>query len=630
MESLNIFIRSIFIDNMVFAFFFGMCSYIAVSKNVKTALGLGLAVTFVMVMTVPLNYLLYEYVLKADVLVPGVDLSFLTFIVFIATIAAFVQLVEMAVEKFSPTLYNQLGIFLPLIAVNCAILGGSLFMQQKVDALEITSLWQSIVYGLGSGLGWWLAIVMMAAIREKTTYSQIPAALRGPGIAFIITGLMGIAFMIFSGIKLESFKRDKKMTLTIIIAIVAFLVITLVLVGLLLFAKAKLTTSGDVTIDINGGEKVLIAESGGTLLSTLANNNVFLPSACGGGGSCGMCKCQVLEGGGELLPTETGFINRKMAKEHWRLGCQVKVKENLKIHVPESVLGVKKWECEVISNRNISTFLKEFVVKLPEGENLKFRSGGYIQIDIPKYDAIKFSDMDIEEPYREDWDKMKMWDLVTKNPEPTFRAYSMANHPAEGNIIMLNIRIATPPFDRATGTFAKVNPGICSSYIFSRKPGDKVTISGPYGEFFLPDNLPATQELVFIGGGAGMAPMRSHIMHLFKTEKTSRPVSFWYGARALKEVPYMDEFLEIQREFPNFKFHLALDRPDPQADAAGVKYTPGFVHNVLYENYLKNHQAPEDNIYLMCGPPMMISSVVKMLDSLGVPSENILYDNFGS
>ena len=327
------------------------------------------------------------------------------------------------------------------------------------------------------------------------------------------------------------------MTLTIIIAIVAFLVITLALVGLLLFAKAKLTTSGDVTIDINGGEKVLIAESGGTLLSTLANNNVFLPSACG---------------------------------------------------------------------------------------------GGYIQIDIPKYDAIKFSDMDIEEPYREDWDKMKMWDLVTKNPEPTFRAYSMANHPAEGNIIMLNIRIATPPFDRATGTFAKVNPGICSSYIFSRKPGDKVTISGPYGEFFLPDNLPATQELVFIGGGAGMAPMRSHIMHLFKTEKTSRPVSFWYGARALKEVPYMDEFLEIQREFPNFKFHLALDRPDPQADAAGVKYTPGFVHNVLYENYLKNHQAPEDNIYLMCGPPMMISSVVKMLDSLGVPSENILYDNFGS
>ena len=406
------------------------------------------------------------------------------------------------------------------------------------------------------------------------------------------------------------------MTLTIIIAIVAFLVITLALVGLLLFAKAKLTTSGDVTIDINGGEKVLIAESGGTLLSTLANNNVFLPSACGGGGSCGMCKCQVLEGGGELLPTETGFINRKMAKEHWRLGCQVKVKENLKIHVPESVLGVKKWECEVISNRNISTFLKEFVVKLPEGENLKFRSGGYIQIDIPKYDAIKFSDMDVDEAYRADWDKFKMWDLVTTNPEATFRAYSMANHPAEGNIIMLNIRIATPPFDRATGTFAKVNPGICSSYIFSRKPGDKVTISGPYGEFFLPDNLPDTQELIFIGGGAGMAPMRSHLMHLFKTEKTKRPVSFWYGARALKEAPYVDEFHAIEKEFPNFKFNLALDRPDPEADAAGVKYTPGFVHNVLYENYLKNHQAPEDCIYLMCGPPMMIASVVKMLDNL--------------
>ena len=269
-------------------------------------------------------------------------------------------------------------------------------------------------------------------------------------------------------------------------------------------------------------------------------------------------------------------------------------------------------------------------MKLPEGENLKFRSGGYIQVDIPKYDRIAFSDMEVDEPFRADWDRMKMWDLVTTNPEPTFRAYSMANHPAEGNIIMLNIRIATPPFDRATGAFMKVNPGICSSYVFSRKPGDKVTISGPYGEFFLPDNLSDTQELIFIGGGAGMAPMRSHLMHLFKTEKTSRRVSFWYGARALKEAPYVDEFRAIERDFPNFSFNLALDRPDPEADAAGEKYTPGFVHNVLYENYLKNHQAPEDCIYLMCGPPMMIASVVKMLDSLGVPSENILYDNFGS
>ena len=409
------------------------------------------------------------------------------------------------------------------------------------------------------------------------------------------------------------------MTTTILIAIAAFLAITLVLVALLLYAKAKLTSSGDVVIDINGGEKVITTESGSTLLSTLANNKVFLPSACGGGGSCGMCKCQVLEGGGDILPTETGFISRKLAKDHWRLGCQVKVKENMKIRVPEAVLGVKKWECTVVSNRNISTFLKEFVVKLPEGENLKFRSGGYIQIDIPKYDAIKFSSMDVDEKF-----------LVATNPEPTFRAYSMANHPAEGNIIMLNIRIATPPFDKATGGFMKVNPGICSSYVFSRKPGDKITISGPYGEFFLPDNLPSTQELIFIGGGAGMAPMRSHLMHLFKTEKTRRPVSFWYGARALKEVPYLDEFHQIEKDFPNFKFNLALDRPDPEADAAGVKYTPGFVHNVLYENYLKNHQAPEDCIYLMCGPPMMIASVVKMLDNLGVPPENILYDNFGS
>ena len=420
------------------------------------------------------------------------------------------------------------------------------------------------------------------------------------------------------------------MILTIIVSIIAFLAVTLLLVALLLFAKAKLTTSGDVTIDINGGERVITAEGGSSLLATLANNQIFLPSACGGGGSCGMCKCQVLEGGGEILPTETGFISRKMQKDHWRLGCQVKVKEDLKIKVPASVLGVKKWECEVVSNRNVSTFIKEFVVKLPEGETLNFRSGGYIQIDIPQYDAIKFSDMDIDEEYREDWDKFKMWDLVTKNPEATFRAYSMANHPAEGNIIMLNIRIATPPFDRVNGGFMKVNPGICSSYIFSRKPGDKVTISGPYGEFFLPDNLPDTQELIFIGGGAGMAPMRSHIMHLFKTEKTNRPVTFWYGARSLKEAFYLEDYAAIEKEFPNFKFHLALDRPDPEADAAGVEYKVGFVHNVLYENYLKNHEEPEGCIYLMCGPPMMVSSVVNMLDSLGVAPESILYDNFGS
>ena len=420
------------------------------------------------------------------------------------------------------------------------------------------------------------------------------------------------------------------MTTTIIVAIVAFLVVTLLLVALLLVAKAKLTSSGDVTIDINDGEKVLTTASGSTLLATLANNNIFLPSACGGGGSCGMCKCQVIDGGGDILPTETGFITRKKQKDHWRLGCQVKVKNDMKIKVPESVLGVKKWDCEVVSNRNISTFIKEFVVKLPEGENLKFRSGGYIQIDIPKYDEIKFSDMVIDEQFRGDWDKFDMWSLVTKNPEPTFRAYSMANHPAEGNIIMLNIRIATPPFDRVNGGFMKVNPGICSSYVFSRKAGDKVTISGPYGEFFLPDNLPDTQELIFIGGGAGMAPMRSHIMHLFKTEKTNRPVSFWYGARALKEAPYMEDFRGIEKDFPNFKFNLALDRPDPEADAAGENYTAGFVHNVLFENYLKNHEEPESCLYLMCGPPMMVASVEKMLDSLGVPKENILYDNFGA
>ncbi len=414
------------------------------------------------------------------------------------------------------------------------------------------------------------------------------------------------------------------MGLSIIIAIVAFLIVTLILVALLLYAKAKLTPSGEVTIDINNGEKVLSVEPGSSLLSTLGNNGVFLPSACGGGGSCGMCKCQVLEGGGDILPTEVNFFTRKQQAEKWRLGCQVKVRENMKIHVSDAVLGVKKWECEVVSNRNVATFIKEFVVKLPEGEHLNFRSGGYIQIDVPKYDEIKFSDFDIEPEFREDWDKMKMWGLVAKNPEATFRAYSMANHPAEGNIIMLNIRIATPPWDRAAGTFMNVNPGICSSYIFSRKPGDKVTISGPYGEFFVKDT---PNEKMFIGGGAGMAPMRSHIFHLFKTEKTDKKVTFWYGARSRREIFYEEQFEEIEKEFPNFEFHIALSEPKKEDNWDGYV---GFIHQVIYDNYLKNHEAPEDIEYYLCGPPMMTAAVNKMLDSLGVPAENIMYDNFGA
>ena len=416
---------------------------------------------------------------------------------------------------------------------------------------------------------------------------------------------------------------------TIIIAVIAIVVVTLILVALLLFVKIKLTPSGTVKISINDGQKEVEVTPGGSLLSTLAEQKIFLPSACGGKGSCGQCKCRVLEGGGTILPTEVGFFSRKQILDHWRLGCQVKVKENLKIVVPESALSVRKWECEVVSNHNVATFIKEFVVKLPEGEHLHFRSGGYIQVDVPAI-TVDYKNIDVDEQYREDWEKMGAFDLKMVNTTPTIRAYSMACYPAEGDIIKLNVRIATPPVDRATRKFLPVNPGICSSYIFSLKPGDKVTISGPYGEFFLPDNLPADQELIFIGGGAGMAPMRSHIMHLFKTEKTTRKVNFFYGARSLKEAFYLEDYHALEKEFPNFKFHLALDRPDPAADAAGVAYTAGFVHTVLYDTYLKNHEAPEDALYLMCGPPMMSSSVVNLLDSLGVPPENILYDNFGA
>ena len=418
------------------------------------------------------------------------------------------------------------------------------------------------------------------------------------------------------------------MTQIIIISVIAFLVVTLILVGLLLFAKAKLTPSGTVKININNGSKELEVAPGSSLLSTLAAEKIFLPSACGGKGSCGQCKCRVTEGGGTILPTEVGFFNKKQITNNWRLGCQVKVKENLSIEVPESALSVKKWECEVISNRNVATFIKEFCVKIPDGETLNYRSGGYIQVDVPAI-TVDYKDIDVDPQFREDWEKMGVFNLKMVNPTPTLRAYSMATYPAEGNIIKLNVRIATPPFDRVKGGFMDVNPGICSSYIYSLKPGDKVMISGPYGEFFIPDNCPNDQEFVFIGGGAGMAPMRSHIMHLFKTEKTNRKVNFFYGARSLKEAFYLEDYAQIEKEFPNFKFHLALDRPDPEADKAGVPYVAGFVHNVLYETYLKNHEAPEDILYLMCGPPMMAQSVVNLLDSLGVPSENILFDNFG-
>ena len=414
-------------------------------------------------------------------------------------------------------------------------------------------------------------------------------------------------------------------TTIVMSGVIVFLIVTLILVGMLLFAKAKLTPKGEVKVDINHGEKELVTEPGSTLLATLGNNKIFLPSACGGKGSCGMCRCQVESGAGSILPTETGFFSYKQQHDNWRLACQVKVKENIEMHIPEEVLGIKKWECEVVSNRNISTFLKEFVVKLPEGENLKFKSGGYIQIDVPAID-VDFKTFDIDEKYKADWERMKMFDLKMHNPEATYRAYSMANSPAEGNIIMLNIRIATPPFDKAIGGFANVNPGICSSYIFSRKPGDKVSISGPYGEFFLRDT---NNEMMFIGGGAGMAPMRSHIFNLFHTMHTDRKVTFWYGARALQEAPYVDEFNKIQEENPNFHWTLALDRPDPVADAAGVAYKPGFVHQVIFETYLKNHENPEDIEYYLCGPPMMISAVTKMLYDLGVPDENVMYDNFG-
>lgn len=412
-------------------------------------------------------------------------------------------------------------------------------------------------------------------------------------------------------------------TLTIYVAVIAFLILVLILVAILLIAKSKLVPSGTVKVSINS-ERDIDTQSGSNLLNVFSENKIFLPSACGGQGNCGMCHCQVVEGGGEILPTEVGFFNRKQIKDNYRLACQVKVKGDMQVEIPQEILGIKKWECEVVSNNNVASFIKEFVVKLPEGEVLDFKSGSYIQIDVPKYD-IKFADMDIDDEYKDEWDKFKLWGLVTKNEEETYRAYSMANHPAEGNIVMLNIRIATPPFDPTTGTWKEgIKPGLCSSYIFSRKPGDKVTVSGPYGDFHI---LDTKREMLYVGGGAGMAPLRSHLLHLFHTLKTTdRKISYWYGARSKREIFYEEDFRAIEREYPNFSFHIALSDPQPEDNWTGYV---GFIHKVIEDNYLSTHEAPEDIEYYMCGPGPMAKAVEKMLWDQGVPREMLMFDDFG-
>jgi len=436
---------------------------------------------------------------------------------------------------------------------------------------------------------------------------------------------------------------------TIVFAVVVFSLVILALSFMLIFARKRLVPQGDVKIVVNGDEEnPLLVKPGASLLSALSDKSVFLPSACGGGGTCAMCECHVDEGGGDVLPTEMNHLTRREAAENKRLACQVKVRQDMRIRIPEEIFGIKKWECEVVSNYNVASFIKEFVVRLPEGENMDFESGGYIQIDVPKIE-VDFKDFDITahprmsdkapDEYQSEWDNFKMWDLKMKNDEEQFRAYSMANHPAEGNIIMLNIRIATPPWDRKNNTWMPVNPGVCSSYVFSQKPGDKVTISGPYGEFFI---KPTKKEMVYIGGGAGMAPLRSHIFHLFHTLKTrDRKVTYWYGGRSKRELFYTQDFREIEQEFDNFNYYLALSdtKVAEEVDNWKVKKSLddkegdgylGFIHQVLYDNYLKDHPEPEEVEYYLCGPPLMLQAAMKMLDELGVPDENIAFDDFGS
>jgi Na+-transporting NADH:ubiquinone oxidoreductase subunit F len=418
----------------------------------------------------------------------------------------------------------------------------------------------------------------------------------------------------------------------IIASILVFWVSIIVLVVILLVAKRYLLPSGKVNITING-KKTLSVPQGGTLLSTLADEGVFLSSACGGKGSCGQCKCQVISGGGEILEVEKPHFTRRQILDHYRLGCQCKVKGNLEIKVAESVLGVKEYECTVISNKNVSSFIKEFIVALPEGEHMDFVPGSYAQIKIPAYDCIDydkdFDKNDIGDDFVPVWKKFNIFSLKAHNPESTVRAYSMANYPAEGDRITLTVRIASTPFKpRPQVGFQDVPTGIASSYIFSCKPGDKVIMSGPYGEFH--PIFDSKKEMIWVGGGAGMAPLRSQIMHMTKTlQVRDREMHFFYGARALVEAFFLDDFFALEKEFPNFHFHLALDRPDPEADKAGVPYTAGFVHQVMYNTYLKDHDAPEDIEYYMCGPGRMSKAVKDMLDSLGVEPESIMFDDFG-
>ena len=396
--------------------------------------------------------------------------------------------------------------------------------------------------------------------------------------------------------------------------------VILILVLMLNLAESKLLPQGEVTVNINGDDdKSLKVRPGSTLLSALATESIFLPSACGGGGTCAMCKCQVDEGGGEILPTEKGHITRTEAKDNWRLACQVKIKEDMKVHVPDEIFNIQKWDCTVRSNKNVATFIKELILELPKGENLDFTAGGYIQIDIPEYQNLKFKDFNVEKEYHEDWDKFKIWDVIANNDEDCFRAYSMANHPAEGNIVMLNVRIATPP----PALWDQVPPGIASSYIFNLKEGDKVTISGPFGEFFVKDT---EREMVYLGGGAGMAPMRSHLFDLLDTNNSDRKITFFYGARSAREMFYHEDFLRLEKENPNFKYVVGLSEPMPEDNWEGPT---GFIHNVAFDEYLKDHEDPSEIEYYMCGPPMMIDACDKMLYDLGVERDMIAYDSFG-
>ena len=607
----ELFLRSVFADNLILSFFLGVCTFLAVSKRLDTAVGLGIAMIVVQTITVPLNQLLHTGLLVAGAWawlgLPEVDLSFLKLLAFIGVIAATVQVLEMVLDRHFPALYRALGIYLPLITVNCAILGGSLFMVERRYDFA-----QSVVFGVGGGIGWALAIVALAAIRERLRYADVPAGLRGLGIAFIVTGLMSMGFMAFGA-------AAAAMT-EIVLATLLLTALLLALSLLVMGARRIFVPSLPVVVTVNGKAKV-DGKTGDKLLAMLDRGGITVPSACAGAGTCGLCRVRVAQGAGEALPIERARMSAGDIAHGMRLACQVVVREALAIELPADMLAAERWGCTVVSSTMLAPLIKELVLQLPADAAFSFRAGAFVQVSAPAYE-LDFAQIEVAAPFDAAWRQGAWRGLKVSNDTPLSRAYSVANRPADTALgrIVLDVRLAVPPPSAGEG----VPPGIVSSYLFNARAGQRIDVAGPFGDFGVQSS---EREMIMIAGGVGMAPFRAIIFDELERKRSQRKMSFWYGARRNVEVFYADEFSELARQHPNFSWTVALSDPDPALPASGPV---GFVHEVVYRTCLKDHPAPHDCEYYLCGPPMMIQAVMRMLDDLGVERDSIFFDDFGS